>query len=134
MLLLVHATDASCVYLYACLKKGIGLDMSGETNLTICILIMPCRPQGRQGEATAKLAGMSFRCIQNYHRLIHPVEYGIQMRKQEAVFWLSFHFVMTDFILVSVRQGIVIIPTRTGNGGEFILSNLVISLHLHMEM
>lgn len=58
MLLLVHATDASCVY-FACLKKGIGLDMSGETNLTICILIMPCRPQGGQGEATAKLAGMS---------------------------------------------------------------------------
>ena len=51
-----------------------------------------------------------------------------------SVFWFSFQFDMADFNLVSVRQGIVIIPTRTGNGGEFILSNLVISLHLHMEM
>ena len=56
------------------------------------------------------------------------------MRQQEAVFWFSLQFVMADFNLVSARQGIVIIPTRTGNGGEFILSNLVISLHLHMEM
>ena len=83
--------------------------MSGETNLTICILIMPCRAGRKEDKkATAKQAGMSFRCIENYHRLIHPVEDGIQMRQQEAVFWFSFQFVMTDFILVRVWQGIIL--------------------------
>ena len=110
--------------------------MSGETNLTICILIMPWRPpaRGRRGlnKATAKLAGMSFRCIQNYPRLIHPVEDEIKMRQLRSVFWFSYQFVKCQshsFFQYLTRYCDRFSKNwnRMGRGREFIFSNLVIS-------